>query len=178
MYLYDDDWKEHPLVVSTKGIITCAKVIGKETLLYGTFNNYFIVFDIINNIEIARVKFKDSGFINKIEILPHNRCLLIKTNFTSEDEVKICDLGDLKSVPKKKFLFDKLDTFHGVFSNGDVPLFSKGPKGGQMLNYNIITGETIYYDLGVHGLEFLGISFYNFILMRKRGIERGLLVFG
>lgn len=144
IYIRDDEGEER-LIFKTNfedkssPSISGVKVVNKEILLYSTDVGNLVVFDITKNKEINSVNLGIYySFADTIELLPYNRCLLLCHNdATSSMRAKICDLGDLKNSPENEYDFDKSINYKGVFSNGDVPLFS--PREDEyLLVYNIV----------------------------------------
>lgn len=171
VYIYDNDMEEKKIEIEANDRITTVKPINTDIILFGTDDNTLICFDTTKNKEIARVTFEDEKkYIHKIEMLTHNRCALLcgKNQYSSTENVKICNLGDLSENSEAIYGGDSMLEYLGTLSNDNVMLYhpiideDKRDLEDNIIIHNIIKNNSkevrLEWDGEWEKLEFQGIS--------------------
>lgn len=177
IYLYDDNMKNKKLDIEYSDSITATKPINTNIILFGTEEGSLICYDTVKAKEIGRVTFEDEmKYIIRIEMLAHNRCLLIcGSNSTSSDQnVKICNLGDLSEKPEANIQPDHMLEYMGTLSNSDVVIYhpvideDEDDLENNILIHNILENKTrevrLEWDDEWDNLEFCQVSSEDYLL--------------
>lgn len=168
--LYNNNMEEKKIELEST-YITTIKPINTNIILFGTELGTLICYDAIKDKEIASINIKgDNKYINGIEMLTHNRCLLLcgKDYARGDDAVMIYDLGNLSEVPEAEYKNDFWINYLGTLSNGDVVIYHVViDEEGKVTDGNIIVHDVLNnksrefhleYDDELENLKFCDIS--------------------
>jgi hypothetical protein len=179
---YDDNYKEYSIANKNTLEITCAKLIGEETLLCATSGKTLILFDLIKRVEIKKIVLTNWSLIVRIEILPNNRCLLLYAGSRWRIiNAEIHNLNDSFGDPVIMYYPKYFIKYKNTFSNGDVPFFSflLGKKSLQICDMNTLQRKDYNLEKVDEYSKLLDISSTDLVLiLNKKELNNELLVFG